>query len=505
MHYNEIPGYFLKEYKNRHCTVDRRLTMGNLLGKRIDHLLLSTIALFLFLGILLPLPVRSADVNWNVGDGNWDDAANWDPAMVPGADDVAVLKNSDSYTYKTVTYNTADHSLSGLDISAEGELYGGSDTVMSLNHSAGTLTLETLTPNPNDQHSYLSINGNKTAGYGYGGYAEYNLSDTGVLIKQSYEVKIGTDGTGYFNQSGGTFQFSGALYLGDQATGHGIYNMTGGDIVAGPNGAGGITLGEWGGRGEFYQSGGTVTLDNLQLARQNFPIASNGYYELSGTGHLIANNEEIGILGEGRFNQSGGTNEVTGTLTIRKELVSTSTGLYELSGGELNANRVVNNGTFQYDGGTLHFTVFSGTGTFIGDMMNTTTVAPGNSPGTLTIQGNYSQESTGTLEIELGAAGYDILDVLGTADLAGTLRVLLYEGYTPVNGSFFDIITAEAINGEFGTITGPSGWNWTAERLNIDGTETIRLTANAVPVPPAIWLLGSGLLGLLGIRRRLKH
>jgi hypothetical protein len=30
------------------------------------------------------------------------------------------------------------------------------------------------------------------------------------------------------------------------------------------------------------------------------------------------------------------------------------------------------------------------------------------------------------------------------------------------------------------------------------------LTVNAVPIPAAVWLLGSGLVGLIGLRRRMK-
>jgi hypothetical protein len=39
---------------------------------------------------------------------------------------------------------------------------------------------------------------------------------------------------------------------------------------------------------------------------------------------------------------------------------------------------------------------------------------------------------------------------------------------------------------------------------NADGSTTLQANAPAVPIPAAAWLLGSGLMGLVGIRRRMK-
>jgi hypothetical protein len=67
--------------------------------------------------------------------------------------------------------------------------------------------------------------------------------------------------------------------------------------------------------------------------------------------------------------------------------------------------------------------------------------------------------------------------------------------------------------GTSGFVSGPYG-DWTRARiiLNLDGvtlpagdsTFSGRFNVNAVPVPAAIWLLGSGLLGMIGIRRRIR-
>ena len=66
-------------------------------------------------------------------------------------------------------------------------------------------------------------------------------------------------------------------------------------------------------------------------------------------------------------------------------------------------------------------------------------VNPGTSPGILSITGDYVQDSTGALNIEIGGlvAGtdFDQLDISGTATLAGTLNVSLISSFNPSDGN----------------------------------------------------------------------
>ncbi|MBL0114347.1 MAG: autotransporter outer membrane beta-barrel domain-containing protein [Sphingomonadales bacterium] len=90
------------------------------------------------------------------------------------------------------------------------------------------------------------------------------------------------------------------------------------------------------------------------------------------------------------------------------------------------------------------------------------TVAPGNSPGILNIDGSFTQTATGTLAIELtpsavAGTGYDQVSVtglVGTAALDGTLALAPAAGlYTA--GATYDIVSATGgITGGFATITG---------------------------------------------------
>jgi hypothetical protein len=68
------------------------------------------------------------------------------------------------------------------------------------------------------------------------------------------------------------------------------------------------------------------------------------------------------------------------------------------------------------------------------------------------------------------------------------------------NGIIFNL----AGYSEHPTSSGPDHWDyWTfVFNRNALGADTITLTASHVPVPAAMWLLGSGLIGLVVIRRR---
>jgi T5SS/PEP-CTERM-associated repeat protein len=105
--------------------------------------------------------------------------------------------------------------------------------------------------------------------------------------------------------------------------------------------------------------------------------------------------------------------------------------------------------------------------------------APGTSPGTLTVEGNYQQSSTGTLEIELASAtSYDVLDITGQATLGGTLEISLLDGFTPSPADTFNFLTAAALSGAFSNINvnSPSGGSF-----DVDFTPTGLSLSNYQP------------------------
>ena len=99
-----------------------------------------------------------------------------------------------------------------------------------------------------------------------------------------------------------------------------------------------------------------------------------------------------------------------------------------------NSGTINNRGTFESSSGFTNQGIFKGTGTFVGTLdTGTGTVAPGNSAGTMFVDGDYLLDGTGTLEIEIGGFGLgesDLLDVTGTAYLTGgTIDLLFLDGY----------------------------------------------------------------------------
>jgi hypothetical protein len=128
-------------------------------------------------------------------------------------------------------------------------------------------------------------------------------------------------------------------------------------------------------------------------------------------------------------------------------------------------------GTFTQTAGLL-----AGGGVIVGNVIiNGGVVSPGFSPGTLTVNGNYTQGSGGSLKEEIagtGAGQFDVLNVTGTASLGGTLNISLLNGFVPAPGSSFNFLTAASISGTFATVNG----------LAINGSESFTLTYGAQTV-----------------------
>src|SRR5262249_39996509 len=101
-----------------------------------------------------------------------------------------------------------------------------------------------------------------------------------------------------------------------------------------------------------------------------------------------------------------------------------------------------------------------GSGLLSGDYTVTSgaAVAPGNSPGLLTIDGDTTFGSGGYLSIELAGqvrgSSYDALDVSGDVQInGGLLDVSLLNGFVPSASDTFIILRGDHISGRFANAT----------------------------------------------------
>ena len=109
---------------------------------------------------------------------------------------------------------------------------------------------------------------------------------------------------------------------------------------------------------------------------------------------------------------------------------------------------------FDAAGMTLTGGILEGTGTVAANLTNGGEVRPGTSPGTLAVDGAYTQTAAGVLVAEITASGHDLLDATGVATLDGTLEVETAAGFTPSLGDTFKVVEGASRTGEFADVNG---------------------------------------------------
>src|SRR5262249_18549578 len=143
------------------------------------------------------------------------------------------------------------------------------------------------------------------------------------------------------------------------------------------------------------------------------------------------------------------TKNGVGTWTLSGE--NTYTGATTVNGGSLIIDgSIASAQTFVNSGGLL-----GGQGFLGGNLVNSGIVSPGNSPGTLIVNGNYTQTTGGTLQIEIAGLApteHDLLVVNGTANLSGTLQVVRLNNFQLSPGDQITFLTANAVNGTFNPV-----------------------------------------------------
>ena len=209
------------------------------------------------------------------------------------------------------------------------------------------------------------------------------------------------------------------------------------------------------------------------------------------------------------FNNSGSVNVNAGT--FRTNNATDNQGTVTTAAGATFATLA--NADFQNHG------ILQGNGTYDPAANRAVLNAGGVRPGTagtvgaLTIAGNFTQTATGAFDVDLASlTNFDAMDIVnGNLTLDGIVQVASLGGYNPVLGDRFTIITfddgvadATDLAGIFSGIVATGfapGLQFGVEYF----AHSVDLTVIAgplVPAPSALWLLGTGLIGLLWRRRR---
>ena len=203
-----------------------------------------------------------------------------------------------------------------------------------------------------------------------------------------------------------------------------------------------------------YTGGTIVDAGTLTTGSANLPVGGNISLidsNTTGTSGVLIFDQDTNGTYTGIISGTGSvTKEGTGSLVLTN--IHTYTGGTFLNEGALVLNDAVIGTTTISNGAFLR-----GNGGINGDLVNNGTVAPGFSPGTLLIAGNFTQGPSGTLEIELASAiDFDRLIIGGTATLGGTLQLIALDGYDPINDSFIFLTATGGVIGTFDTTLSPS-------------------------------------------------
>lgn len=269
------------------------------------------------------------------------------------------------------------------------------------------------------------------------------------------------------NGGTGTATISGGAIWNQDATlqvgfsGTGTLDITSGGTVNSASGVIGTNAG----------AVGTVLITGTGSVWDNTATAAGG------CAPCAAHNLDIGLTGGG-----------TGTLTVN-------------SSGKVIANNinVGPNGLVNGNGGTLQGNVFVDG-----------VVRPGNSPGVLNVNGNFTLNADGTLTLQVAGTTpgtqYSQLNISGTGTFNGTIDLDFIDGFAPTAGQTFNFISYLSFGGgtptflveglapgfDFTPTFGSNGFSIVAEN-----------TASPVPEPATLILFATGLgSAALALQRR---
>lgn len=194
-------------------------------------------------------------------------------------------------------------------------------------------------------------------------------------------------------------------------------------------------------------SGYSVLDDAEGWGRLNLFEASNGY------GAFVTDVTVDMDASKGGFNAADNwRNDIDGTGSLTKK----GSGMLVLSG-----NNTYTGGT-TVEGGSIRADYTSAFGN--GNVVNNSTITE-NTTDTLAIQGDYTQDKNGVLELTVSNAE-DFVNIAGNASFGGKLVLNFTDGYVPEEG--FDVIHSSSVASQFDEVVVNAPENFTGKAVYTD-------------------------------------
>lgn len=457
-------------------------------------------------------------------------------------------------------------------LSGTGALSVANEVVVGRESGTGVLNVDggTITTTGNGNMYIGRRNGSGTL----------NQTDGVIFVIKEFGVGTRDDnkiGTGTYNLSGGSLTAANNIFIGKELGSSGTMTMTGGTMSTSDK----LQIGHNQATGLLAQSGGTVNVQNEVYIGNENSVSSVGTYTLSGSAELNVGNEVfVGRdNGTGALNLNGGTVTTkkveggTGSATVNFNggilkaresqgafvtnldvanvqaggiiidsngfdlgisqtlagaggLTKTGAGNLTLSAsnayagttdvtaGMLFVNGALANGAVQVNAGAT----LGGSGVIGGAVTVNGILAPGNSPGVLSVASLVlGGSSTSLFEINTTTrgTGYDGLNVTGASGptYGGALSLAFGNGSAFGNADVFNLFDFSGVSdGDFSSVTSTgfySGtWSLSGDIWSLQsGGQTLefsQLTGNVsvVPEPTSLALLGVGVAAAAWARRR---
>jgi len=226
----------------------------------------------------------------------------------------------------------------------------------------------------------------------------------------------------------------------------------------------------------IVNAGSLVWIETTVIFGSGAGLTNNGTFDARAESFVFGSGGNGSIINNGTFNRTTGTGNAqiatkfinndklsiyTGTLTFTDSLLNNTVGIIKGTGtlAPPTSNRFISNGI----------------------------VAPGVSPGILSINGIYPQTSNAVLNIEIG--GYvvgterDSLAVTQQAQLDGTLNIQFTNAFLPQIGDVFTIMSYGSRTGQFAQINLSN--NVSAQAQYLANGLQIQITSGGSNLPPS--------------------